>query len=342
MRILITGSAGFVGSNLADKFLSNGAEVTIFDNLSRRGVEKNLDWLNKKHGNVNFVKGDIRNASDIGAVMKDIDAVFHCAAQTAVTTSVKDPTEDFEINARGTFNVLEAARRSRSNPKVIYTSTNKVYGNNVNAIALQEKEKRYEFSDRKFAAGIPENFPTDASEHTPYGCSKYAGDLYMRDFFEIYGLPTVTLRMSCIYGTHQYGCEDQGWVAHFIISSIFGKPLTIYGDGKQVRDILFIDDLVGFIELAAENINRTKGQVYNIGGGVKNTISLLELLDMLKRLGIDSKYSFSGWRPADQKVYVSDISKAAALGWSPSVKPEDGIKRLALWVKENRGLFNGV
>lgn len=340
VRILITGGAGFVGCNLADYFLRKGHEVIVFDNFMRNGVEKNVKWLEENHKKgLNIIKGDVRNYDALKNACKDVNTIFHTAAQVAVTTSIKNPREDFEINALGTFNVLEAARNSNTNPIVIYTSTNKVYGNNVNKIPLIEKETRYEFDDPNFKNGIPEDFSTDADEHTPYGCSKYAGDIYMRDFHDIFGLKTVTFRMSCIYGLHQYGNEDQGWVAHFIIFSVLNKPLILYGDGKQVRDVLFIDDLARTFELAIKNINKTKGKAYNIGGGPENTISLLELLDMLKKFGLKLKYSFDDWRPADQKVYISDIRRAREFGWNPRIPPKEGITKLFEWVKGNKNLF---
>ena len=339
MNILITGGAGFIGSNLADYFLRKGDEVTVFDNLSRKGTEKNLEWLRGNHKELNFIKGDIRKFDQILSSVKDIDAVFHCCAQTAVTTSIKNPREDFEINALGTFNVLEAVRQSKKNPIIIFCSTNKVYGSNVNKIPLIEKETRYEFADEEYKFGIPESFPTDATKHTPYGCSKYTGDLYVRDYYEIYGLRNVTLRMSCCYGIRQWGTEDQGWLAHFVISSVFGKPLIIFGDGRQVRDVLFIDDLIKAFELAIENINKTKGQVYNIGGGPENTISLLELLSMLNKIGLKPKYSFDAWRSADQKVYISDIRKAKEFGWEPKISVKDGVRKLVEWVNTNKNLF---
>ncbi len=340
-RILITGGAGFVGSNLANHFLRRGHEVIVFDNFMRKGVEKNVKWLEENHKKrLNIVKGDVRDFDALKNASKDVDFIFHTAAQVAVTTSVNNPREDFDINASGTFNVLEAARKSNTDPIIIYTSTNKVYGNNVNNIPLVEKETRYEFADSNFKNGISEDFSTDANEHTPYGCSKYTGDIYMRDFHDIFGLKTVTFRMSCIYGLHQYGNEDQGWVAHFTISSVLIRPLVIYGDGKQVRDVLFVDDLVKAFELAIGDINKTKGKAYNIGGGPENTISLLELLEMLKKFGLKPKYSFDDWRPADQKVYISDIQKANEFKWRPEVSPKEGIERLYNWVKENRKLFN--
>ena len=340
VRILITGGAGFVGCNLANYFLKKGYEVTIYDNLSRKGTEKNLEWLKSNHNiGFEFIKNDIRNFDSVVSAVKDKDFIFHTAGQVAVTASIKNPREDFEINTLGTFNVLEAARKSNSNPIILFTSTNKVYGNNVNKIPLIEKEMRYDFADPEFRNGIPEDFSTDADEHTPYGSSKYAADVYVRDFFTIYGLKTVIFRMSCIYRTRQFGNEDQGWVAHFTISSFFGKPIVIYGDGKQVRDILFIDDLVRAFELICQNIKKTKGKVYNIGGGAKNTISLIELLDLLETLGLTPKYTFDNWRPADQKVYISNVKKAAEFGWTPKISPEEGVKRLLSWIKENKSLF---
>jgi len=340
-RILITGGAGFVGSNLADYFLKKGHEVIVFDNFMRNGVDKNVNWLEETHKKgLSVVKDDVRDFNALENVCEDVDVIFHTAAQVAVTTSVNNPREDFEINALGTFNVLEAARNSNTNPIIIYTSTNKVYGNNVNKIPLVEKETRYEFTDSNFKKGISEDFPADANEHTPYGCSKYTGDIYMRDFHDIFGLRTVTFRMSCIYGLHQYGNEDQGWVAHFVISSVLKKPLVLYGNGKQVRDVLFIDDLVKAFELAIENINKTKGKAYNIGGGSENTISLLELLDMLKKFGLKPEYSFDDWRTADQKVYISDIRKAGEFGWKPQISPKEGVTKLFQWVNGNKNLFD--
>ena len=342
MNILITGGAGFIGSNLTDYFLRKGDEVTVFDNLSRKGTEKNLEWLKNNHKKrLNFIKGDIRKFDQVLSSVKDIDAVFHCCAQTAVTTSIKNPREDFEINALGTFNVLEAARLSNSNPVVFFCSTNKIYGNNVNKIPLAEKETRYEFVDPKFKNGIPEDFPTDANEHTPYGSSKYAGDVYVRDYSTVYGLKTVTFRMSCIYGIRQFGNEEQGYLAHFAISTIFGKPLTIFGSGKQVRDNLFIADLINAFGISIKSIDRIKGNVFNIGGGPNNTSSLIEIVDLLEEFtGKRSKITFSDWRPFDQKIYISDISKMKkATGWEPKVNVGDGIKRLVDWITKNRRLF---
>jgi len=339
-RILITGGAGFVGCNLAEYFLNKGCEVTVFDNLSRNGTEKNLEWLRSNHKTgFEFIKEDIRKFNPLLDAVRDKNLIFHTAGQVAVTTSVKNPRDDFEINVLGTFNVLEAARKTNSNPILIFTSTNKVYGNNVNKVPLIEKTMRYEFVDSSYKNGIPEDFSTDADEHTPYGSSKYAADVYVRDFFNIYGLRTITFRMSCVYGTRQFGNEDQGWVAYFTISSFLNKPIVIYGDGKQVRDVLFIDDLVSAFELAYRKIEKTKGKAYNIGGGVSNTISLLELIGLLKDLGLNPRYTFDDWRPADQKVYISDIRKSAEFGWKPKTSPEEGVKKLLEWVKENKSIF---
>jgi CDP-paratose 2-epimerase len=342
VKILVTGGAGFIGSNLSHHYLNKGHEVIVFDNLSRKGTEKNLEWLNANHKkNLTFIKGDIRNFDSLLDASKYADMIFHTAAQVAVTTSVKNPREDFEINALGTFNVLEAARQNSTDPIIIFCSTNKVYGNNVNIISIVEKERRYEFSDPKFTDGIPEDFSTDANEHTPYGSSKYAADVFMRDFSAVYGMKTVTFRCSCIYGIRQFGNEDQGWVAYFTISSILKKPIIIYGDGKQVRDILFIDDLVNAFDTASESINKTKGYVFNIGGGPNNTISLLELINLLEKLtGNKIKFNFEDWRPFDQKIYVSDIKKAKkTFGWRPNITKEEGIKKLFDWINSEKKNF---
>jgi CDP-paratose 2-epimerase len=342
VRILITGGCGFIGSNLADFFAKKGDEVTVLDNLSRKGVEWNKKWLEQGHGKkIRFVNGDIRDAEKTRAAAKDMDAIFHTAAQVTVTESVKNPRNDFEINAVGTFNVMEAARLSNMNPIVIYTSTNKVYGHGTNLIPLKEGKTRYEYADKEFKDGVPESFSTDADEHSPYGNSKYTADLYVRDYSHIFGIKGLAFRQSCIYGTRQFGYEDQGWIAHFVISSVIGRGLNIYGDGKQVRDTLFMEDLINAFDMAIKNINRAKGQAYNIGGGPKNTISLLELITLLERLNrrkLETKYF--DWRPADQKVYISDISKAKKVfGWEPKVAPEQGISRLNDWVKDNVKLF---
>ena len=348
MKILITGGAGFVGSHVAEYYAKKGDEIIVFDNLSRAellGYEKSNAMYNwnclKKYGNIELVKGDIREVEKIKDAAKDADVIIHTAAQTAVTTSLIDPRTDFEVNALGTFNVLEAARLSKNNPYVIFCSTNKVYGDNVNKIPVREKEKRYEFADERYKRGIPEDFPTDLCEHTPYGCSKFAADIYIQDYARRNEIDAAVFRMSCIYGTRQFGVEDQGWVAWFTIATLTEKPITIYGDGKQVRDVLYVADLVKAFDASVEKRDKILQGVYNIGGGAGNTLSLLELLDILEDLtGKRSKITFDEWRPSDQKVYVSDITKAKKeLGWTPEVSPREGVGKLVEWVEENKRLF---
>lgn len=346
-KILVTGGAGFIGSHVCEYYAREGDDVISIDNLSRgdllgREINKDYNW-NYLQGfsNIELVKEDVRNLETLKEFMNDIDLVIHCAAQTAVTSSLQNPLIDFEVNALGTLNVLEAARLSDSDPIIIYCSTNKVYGENVNEIPVKELELRYEFSDPEYSNGIPINFPIDSKGHSPYGVSKLTGDQYIRDYHETYGLKTVAFRMSCIYGTRQFGMEDQGWVAHFVISSILGKPLTIFGDGKQVRDVLFVTDLVKAFDLGAKNINKSRGKAYNIGGGPTNTLSLLELLQLLEGFGLNPQYDFAEWRPSDQKVYISDISEGLEFGWKPEISAEKGIKNLYEWIKENKdtGIF---
>jgi CDP-paratose 2-epimerase len=338
MKLLITGGAGFIGCNLAAHFIRAGHEVTLFDNFSRRGSEANRAWLRETLVNgFAVVRGDIRDAEAVRRAAQGQEAVFHLAGQVAVTTSVLDPREDFEVNALGTFNVLEAARTSGRNPLFFYASTNKVYGG-MEAEAVREAETRYEFE--RLAQGVPETYPLDF--HSPYGCSKGAGDQYVRDYHRIYGLPTVVFRQSCIYGLRQWGVEDQGWLAHFAISAALGRPITIYGDGKQVRDVLFIDDLVRAFEMAIARIDRTAGQVYNLGGGPASQLSVWRetgpLLESLAGAPIPIQYG--DWRPGDQRIYVSDIRKAKAdFGWEPRIFPEEGLTRLWNWIQANRSLF---
>jgi len=335
---LVTGGAGFVGCNLVDSLLHDGHQVIIFDALSRPGSELNLGWLQTRHPVVQFVHGDVRDVEAVCEVAQGVDVIYHFAAQVAVTTSVEDPGTDFDINARGTFNVLEAARLGGRRPTVIFTSTNKVYGG-IEDVVVRERETRHEFND--FPDGISEFQPLDF--HSPYGCSKGAGDQYVRDYARIFDLPTVVFRMSCIYGPRQFGNEDQGWLAHFIIAAVTGKPLTIYGDGKQVRDVLYVEDLVRALRLSADRIDRSAGQVYNIGGGPQNALAVWhEFGPMLERLsGKKLPVAFSDWRPGDQKCYVSDIRKIGQdLGWQPRIDAEAGIRRLWDWVSANRDLFD--
>lgn len=347
MKILITGGAGFIGSHAAEFYANKGDEVIVFDNLSRNKLlkkdskdSKNADYnwnYLKKFKNITLIKGDVTNFEQVKSASSGCDAIFHLAAQTAVTTSVTDPIPDFYTNALGTFNVLEAARLNNVKA-VIYSSTNKVFGNNVNNVGLIEEKKKYLF-EKKFAGGIPENFNIDLDEHTPYGCSKLTGDLYVQDYAHQYGIRTGVFRMSCIYGTRQFGVEDQGWVAWFTIATVLGKPLTIYGDGKQVRDVLYVSDLIELYDTFLKS--KLKHGVFNTGGGPENTLSLIELLELLENYTKKkSQLSYDNWRPSDQKVYVSDITKAKEiLGWKPKVTPEEGVKKLVEWTTENKALF---
>lgn len=338
MKILITGGAGFIGANAAKRFLDKGCDVFVFDNLSRRGTEWNLKWL-QQNKNLKFIKGDIRKYNEILDVFKknkDFDVVFHFAAQVAVTTSVLNPREDFDINALGTFNLLEAIRETKADPVILYSSTNKVYGG-MTDIKIVKKKNRYQYKD--YPKGISEERILDF--HSPYGCSKGTADQYMIDYSRIYGLKTVVFRQSCIYGYRQFGIEDQGWVAWFTIAAMLNKQITIYGDGMQVRDVLFIDDLINAYELAIKNIEKVKGQAFNIGGGPKNTLSLLELISFLEKF-FNKKIplKFSDWRPGDQPVFICNIDKARKfLKWQPKITPQVGVKLLYEWVKENKNLF---
>ena len=341
-KVLITGGAGFIGVNLAARHIADGDAVTVFDNLSRRGADENLAWLNAHHTeDFRFVEGDICDADGIRRAMSGIKVVYHMAAQTAVTTSVTDPRSDFEINAAGTFNVLEAARLEGDDAALLYASTNKVYGG-MDHVGVIEYPSRYSYRD--LPQGADESTPLDF--HSPYGCSKGAADQYVRDYHRMYGLKTVVFRQSCIYGPRQMGVEDQGWVAWFVIAAVLGKPLSIYGDGKQVRDLLYIDDLVRAYQLAVENIHTTAGEIYNMGGGAPNTISVwAEFQPILSRvLGRPvAEPRFGDWRPGDQKVYFCDTSKAFRdFDWVPEIGVEEGISRLAEWVQTNRGLFEAV
>ncbi len=336
---LIIGGAGFIGSNLADRLLGKGEKVIILDNLARAGAEKNLQWIQSKYkDNLEFVKADITKELDLlaEAVKRSTD-IYHLAAQVAVTSSVINPRHDFEVNALGSFNVLEAVRLNNPTAKVLYSSTNKVYGG-MEEVKVVEKETRYEYED--FPNGMSESQHLDF--HSPYGCSKGAGDQYVRDYARIYNLNTVVFRQSCIYGPRQFGVEDQGWLAWFLIALHTGKKISIYGDGKQVRDVLFVDDLIDAYELAFKNISKSKGQVFNIGGGAKNTISVLyEFKPILEELlGKPVKPDFGEWRAGDQRIYVSDITKAKnTFGWEPKFSPKEGITKLNQWVSENLSLF---
>ena len=337
--ILITGGAGFIGTNLAHRLLTSGERVLIFDNLSRAGVEQNLTWLETTHHQrLEFQHGNVLDAAALQSAVSKASHVFHFAAQVAVTTSLDDPIEDFEINGRGTLNLLEAIRAQPTPPSIIYTSTNKVYGDLAD-VQLQRADGRYEPADEQARRyGFSEQRPL--AFHSPYGCSKGAACQYVADYARTYGLHTAVFRMRCIYGPHQFGTEDQGWVAHFLIKAMQGSPITVYGDGRQVRDILFVEDLVDAFLLAREKIREISGQAFNIGGGPANTISLLELLDLIGELrGERAETIFSSWRTADQKYYVSDTWKfRRQAGWAPKVGVREGVKRLYEWLDEHAGV----
>ncbi len=324
---MVTGGLGFIGCNMTSRLLQNGHEVVIYDNASRHGVLGNLEWLRKEFpGRVQWVEGDTRDAAAVARAMAGADVVFHYAAQVAVTTSVAKPREDFEVNAMGTLNILEAARSLNPMPIVLYTSTNKVYGG-LEGVKVSEEATRYRLLDQPW--GIAETFPLDF--HSPYGCSKGAADQYTRDYYRIYGLPTIVFRMSCIYGLRQMGNEDQGWVAHLARTALKNGEVRIFGDGKQVRDVLFIDDLIDAMLAALKRIETTRGQVYNIGGGPAHTISIwTEFRQHLNSiLGHAPEAHHDPWRPGDQRIYVSDIRKAEKdLGWAPKVAVTEGLQRM--------------
>jgi CDP-paratose 2-epimerase len=330
MRVLITGGAGFVGTNLAHHFARTGHQVVLLDNLSRKGVDANLEWLRRQPGSIEFVQGDIRDPQVVSEVVKGAERIYHLAAQVAVTTSVVDPVTDFEVNLLGTVNLLEAARKHAPEAPLFYTSTNKVYGGMEDVTVVQRGE-RYEYED--LPLGVSEERPLDF--HSPYGCSKGGADQYVRDYARIYNLPTVVFRMSCIYGPHQCGNEDQGWVAHFAREALAGRGLSFYGDGRQVRDVLYVADLVRAFEMAADAIDKTAGEVFNIGGGAENTTSLLKLVAELEETCKTSiPVHYAPWRPGDQRIYVSDIRKAAAVfGWTPRFSAREGVHNLVQWLR---------
>jgi CDP-paratose 2-epimerase len=336
---LITGGAGFIGCNLANRLIGTGQAVTIYDNLSRRGVQSNLDWLTSLYGAGSFqlIQADVRDFAALAQAARGQDVIYHLAGQVAVTTSVLDPRDDFENNALGTFNALEAARTAGNDPIFVYASTNKVYGGMEDTVVEQEATP-YRYRD--LPHGIPETQPLDF--HSPYGCSKGAGDQYVRDYARIYRLRTVVFRQSCIYGTRQFGIEDQGWIAWFIIAAVTGKPITIYGDGKQVRDILFITDLLDVYQAAIDRIDVAASQVYNVGGGPENVLSVwAELGPTLQKLmGRTLEVGHADWRPGDQRICIMDTRKAQRdLGWRPKVGVAEGVQTLYEWVAANKELF---
>ena len=329
---LITGGAGFVGSNLADALLSAGERVIVADNFSRAGVAQNAAWLRARHGErVRVETVDVCDAPRVAALVRQSRRVFHLAAQVAVTTSLDDPRHDLQTNVVGTFNVLEAARAMREPPAVLFTSTNKVYGG-MEEVAVELADGRYRYGDGR--RGVSEAAPLDF--HSPYGCSKGAADSYVRDYARIYGLPTVVFRMSCIFGTRQFGTEDQGWVAHFARSILAGLPVTVYGDGHQVRDILWIDDLVELMRRAMDRIDAVSSEVFNVGGGAENAVSVLGVIERLQEItGCQVPVARDGWRPGDQKVYVSDTARAERLlEWKPTTPWRAGLERLVEWLEE--------
>ena len=316
--VLITGGAGFIGSNLAERLLTiPNTRVRIFDNLSRAGVSHNLRWLRSlpDADRLEVITGDVRDLRAVQRAVSNVSEIYHLAAQVAVTTSVTDPAHDFDVNAHGTFNVLEAARLSGHKPFVLFTSTNKVYGA-LSRIPVEVRGTQYRAAIPGFQ-GVNESEPLDF--HSPYGCSKGTADQYVRDYARIYGLPTVVFRMSCIAGPHQFGNEDQGWVAHFLYSALAGRAITIYGDGYQVRDVLHVHDLIDAMRRAYDTLDRTRGQIFNLGGGIKRAISVVELLAAIERqTGRPPRRAFCEVRPGDQPLYISDTSKLEKMtGWRP-------------------------
>ncbi len=333
LPVLITGGAGFIGSNVASRLLQEGHHVVIYDNFSRIGVERNVRWLLANHASqIRLIEADVKDEKRLAAAVAGCSRVFHFAAQVAVTTSLDEPVADFCTNARGTLNVLEAIRKTGRKIPLLFTSTNKVYGN-LNDLNLVLRDGRYSpMDDQPAAHGIDETRPIDF--HSPYGCSKGAADQYVLDYARTFGLPTVVFRMSCIYGPHQFGTEDQGWIAHFLIQALRDQPIRLYGDGCQVRDILYIDDLVEAMLLAHSRINSISGCAFNIGGGPSNTISLLELTELIGEIRrVPVKVEFSDWRAADQRFYVSNISRfMSETGWRPTVSAKQGVERLYQWL----------
>lgn len=330
--ILITGGAGFIGTNVADRLLRLGCSVVLVDNLSRGGVDDNALWLRRAHRNgVRLKVVDVRNEAAVAIAVREAERVFHFAAQVAVTTSLTDPIEDFEVNARGTLNVLEAIRKCGRPIPMLFTSTNKVYGA-LDRLALRSTDRRYEPTDPDVIRhGVAES---ELDFHSPYGCSKGAADQYVLDYARTFAMPATVFRMSCIYGPHQMGTEDQGWVAHFLIRAMNGEPITIFGDGKQVRDLLFVGDLVDAMLLAHRRMDRCAGRAFNIGGGPGQAVSLIEVIESIERLiGRSVELNHEAWRPADQRWYVSDTRRfEGATRWGPRVGVAQGLGRLHEWL----------
>jgi CDP-paratose 2-epimerase len=336
--VLLTGGAGFIGTNIAHRLLGEGQPVVLFDNLCRPGVERNVEWLREQHGRLLRVElADVRDRAAVQRAVSGASRVIHLAAQVAVTTSVTDPAADFDVNAAGTFNVLNALRLHPSPPPLLFTSTNKVYGN-LEDVVLETDGRRYQPVDPTLRErGIDESRPLDF--HSPYGCSKGAADQYVLDFARTYGLEATVFRMSCIYGPRQFGTEDQGWVAHFLIRVLRGEPITLFGDGQQVRDVLFVDDLVDAVQLAFGQMDAVSGRAFNMGGGPDNTTSLVELVELIGELtGTRPAVHFHDWRPGDQRFYVSDTARFSALtGWRTRVPVTDGVRALHEWLVATGG-----
>jgi CDP-paratose 2-epimerase len=331
---LVTGGAGFVGSNLVDRLAREGRKVRILDNLSRPGVERNAEWLRQRHGTkLELLCADVRDTEAVKAALRGVETVFHFAAQVAVTTSLDDPREDFQINLGATFELLEAVRHCRRPPRLFFTSTNKVYGA-LPDVELSREGGRYSpVAEEIRRFGIPESRPLDF--HSPYGCSKGGADQYVLDYSRTLGLETAVFRMSCIYGPRQFGTEDQGWVAHFLLRALAGEPITLYGDGRQVRDVLFVEDLVEAFLRAERQMPVVSRQAFNVGGGPDNTLSLLELLDLIAELtGRRPEVEHGPTRTGDQRYYVSDTRRLQRLtGWQPRVDVRQGVERLLQWLR---------
>jgi CDP-paratose 2-epimerase len=341
MQFIVTGGAGFIGSNTVHRLLRDGHRVLVLDNLSRPGSQRNLAWLEQTGGDLTFVRQDVRDFDGLRRALhghSQAEAVLHFAAQVAVTTSVTNPREDFEVNALGTFNLLEALRAEKLDPLILFTSTNKVYGALAH-LRVEESETRYRYAD--LPLGVDEQTPLDF--YSPYGCSKGTADQYVHDYHRIYGMRSVVLRNSCIYGTRQFGVEDQGWLAWFVIAALKGRAISIYGDGKQVRDVLFIDDLVELMLRVLARPEAAAGEVFNVGGGPDRTVSVWkEFGPLLERhLGRLLNVTQQDWRPGDQRIYVSDIRKAGRVfDWQPKVDVDEGVRRLVEWVRENPDQFS--
>ena len=341
MKWVVTGGAGFIGTNVVRRLTKEGHQVIVLDNLSRRGVSENIRFL-EENFLFDFVSGDIREIRFLMEFFKkheDVDVVLHLAPQVAVTDSIRDPMNDFQVNAAGTLNLCEAIRQCSPGTILLNASTNKVYGN-LSHLGLIERKTRYDLAHMSY--GISEREPVDF--YSPYGCSKGSAEQYVRDYARTYGLRTISFRQSCIYGPHQFGLEDQGWVAWFVIAAMLDRPITIYGNGKQVRDLLFVDDLVTCYLRAVDHIDATAGNIYNIGGGPTNAWSLLEVMGSVEKVtGRIMKYSFGDWRPGDQRIFICDIRKAMNdFGWKPTIPVSEGVGHLIEWVYRSEPIIREV